>query len=100
MLSGDVAVVQRRGCVSQQQSRLNGLHKGHRQLDMVRARGRIRVRIHAITSIIVMRVQALSTGSRTQSEGRLESWYQILTSLPHISLSQAANRVYYGLARD
>lgn len=44
--------------------RLNGRLKGFRKLDRVRVRGRFRVRIHAMMSIIVCQAQALATGSR------------------------------------
>jgi len=44
--------------------RLNGRLKGFRKLNDVRVRGRFRVRIHAMMSIIVCQEQALATGSR------------------------------------
>lgn len=44
--------------------RLNGRLKSHRRLDAVTVRGRFKVRIHAMLSIIVCQAQALATGSR------------------------------------
>jgi len=45
--------------------RLNGRLKAHRRLNSVRVRGRFKVRIHAMMSIIVCQAQALATGSRS-----------------------------------
>jgi len=44
--------------------RLNGRLKGFRKLNSVRVRGRFKVRVHAMMSIIVCQAQALATGSR------------------------------------
>ena len=44
--------------------RLNGRLKGFRKLNQVRVRGRFKVRIHAMMSIIVCQAHALATGSR------------------------------------
>lgn len=44
--------------------RLNGRLKSHRRLDAVTVRGRFKVRVHAMLSIIVCQAQALATGSR------------------------------------
>lgn len=44
--------------------RLNGRLKGFRKLNSVRVRGRFKVRIHAMMSIIVCQAQALATGTR------------------------------------
>ena len=44
--------------------RLNGRLKAHRRLNSVRVRGRFKVRIHAMMSVIVCQVRALATGSR------------------------------------
>ena len=44
--------------------RLNGRLKAHRKLNSVRIRGRFKVRIHAMLSVIVCQAQALATGSR------------------------------------
>ena len=44
--------------------RLNGRLKGFRKLDSVRVRGRFKVRIHAMLSIIVCQANALATGCR------------------------------------
>ena len=44
--------------------RLNGRLKGFRKLDSVRVRGRFKVRVHAMMSVIVCQAQALATGSR------------------------------------
>ena len=44
--------------------RINGRLKSHRRLDSVNVRGRFKVRVHAMLSIIVCQAQALVTGSR------------------------------------
>lgn len=44
--------------------RLNGRLKSHRRLNHVNVRGRFKVRVHAMLSIIVCQAQALATGSR------------------------------------
>ena len=44
--------------------RLNGRLKGFRKLNSVRVRGRFKVRIHAMMSVIVCQALALATGSR------------------------------------
>lgn len=44
--------------------RLNGRLKGFRKLDSVRVRGKMKVRVHAMMSIIVCQAQALATDSR------------------------------------
>ena len=44
--------------------RLNGRLKAHRRLDSVRVKGRFKVRIHAMLSVIVLQAQALPTGCR------------------------------------
>ena len=44
--------------------RLNGRLKSHRRLNHVNVRGRFKVRVHAMLSILVCQAQALATGSR------------------------------------
>ncbi len=44
--------------------RLNGRLKGFRKLNDVRVRGRFKVRIHAMMSVIVCQAQALASGCR------------------------------------
>ena len=44
--------------------RLNGRLKAHRRLNSVRVRGRFKVRIHVMLSVIVLQAQALATGAR------------------------------------
>lgn len=44
--------------------RLNGRLKGHRKLNFVRVRGRFKVGLHAMMSIVVCQAQALATESR------------------------------------
>ena len=44
--------------------RLNGRLKGFRKLNSVRARGRFKVRIHAMLSVIVCQALALATAKR------------------------------------
>ena len=44
--------------------RLNGRLKGHRRLNHVNVRGRFKVRVHAMLSILVCQAHALATGSR------------------------------------
>jgi IS5 family transposase len=44
--------------------RLNGRLKAHRKLNSVRTRGRFKVRVHAMLSIIMCQAQALATGCR------------------------------------
>jgi hypothetical protein len=43
---------------------LNGRLKGHRRLNSVRARGRCKVGLHAMLSVIVCQAQALATRGR------------------------------------
>ncbi len=44
--------------------RVNSRLKGHRRLNDVRTRGRFKVYIHAMLSVMVMQAQALATGCR------------------------------------
>ena len=44
--------------------RVNGRLKAHRRLDSIRVRGRMKVRLHAMMSTLVMQAQALATGCR------------------------------------
>jgi len=44
--------------------RLNGRLTAHRRLNSIRVRGRFKVRIHAMLSVIVCQAQALATKSR------------------------------------
>ena len=44
--------------------RLNGRLKAHRKLNIVRVRGRFKVRIHAMLSVIVLQARAMATSSR------------------------------------
>lgn len=50
----------RRGAIE----RVNGRLKGHRRLDSLRVRGRLKVTLHAMMSTIVFQAQALATDSR------------------------------------
>ena len=49
--------------------RLDGRPKDHRELNFVRHRGRFKVRIHAMFSIIVCQAQAVATESLTCVRG-------------------------------
>jgi hypothetical protein len=49
--------------------RPNGRLKGHRRLNHVNVRGRFKVRVHAMLSIIVCQAQALATGTRASVRG-------------------------------
>lgn len=49
--------------------RLNGRLKAHRRLNSVRVRGRFKVRVHVMMSVIVCQAQALATGSRNSVRG-------------------------------
>ena len=44
--------------------RLNGRLKSHRRLNHVHVRGRFKVRIHAMLSILICQAQALAAGCR------------------------------------
>ena len=57
-------IYNRRTSVDTSVERVTGRLKAHRRLDYILVRGRMKVRLHAMMSIVVMQAQALATGCR------------------------------------